>query len=199
MGLLASTKALISLHGLGTFAGLGLTVITGLGVAAAQTAQAPAPSNLASCLKAVAQPAGEEISCDYRALLTDSERTDMQKISRGLLQDATCIVKVRIARKLVEPAISEADHVFEAPPQPVKCDITTKDNAIPIEGTFAPKVTFKGGLAVDGSPGLANVTGVNKYLAWPIVQYVNRSAGIRNSMLEMINAYRSRLQSARKN
>lgn len=193
MGLLVSTKALMQQHRSWAWPALGLAVTLHVATVAAEPAKAPVPGSLSSCLKALSQPAGEEISCDYRALLTDEERTDMQKISRGMLQDANCIVKVRIARKIVEPALNEPDHVFEAPPQPVKCDIKTKDSAFPIEGTFAPKVTFKGGTAIDGSPGLANVTGVNKYLAWPLVQYVNRSAGIRQSMLEMINAYRTRL------
>lgn len=204
MGLLGCTKALIGLPG--SRASTGLVGVMTLGVmafdavlAAAGPVHTPAPGSLASCLQSIAQPAGEEISCDYQALLTEDERADMQKISRGLLQDATCVVTVRIARKLVVPALNEPDYLFEAPPQPVKCDIKTKDSAIPIEGTFAPKVTFKGGAAVDGSPGLANVTGVNKYLAWPIVQYVNRSASIRESMLTMINTYRARLQTARKN
>lgn len=193
MGLLVSTKALIRQHVSQAGRAFGLLVTLQVATAVAEPAKASVPGSLASCLKALSQPAGEEISCDYQALLTDEERADMQKISRGLLQDANCVVKVRIARKLVEPALKQPDHVFEAPPQPVKCDIKTKDSAFPIEGTFAPKVTFKDGTAIDGSPGLANVSGVNKYLAWPLVQYVNRSANIRQSMLEMINAYRARL------
>lgn len=194
MGLLVCTKALIHRQSLHLSLGLALASALAAPAAAAEPApQGPAPGSLAQCLKAITRPSGDEITCDYLALLTDGERADMQKLSRGMLQDASCVVKVRIARNLVTPALNEPDHVFEAPPQPVKCDIKTKDSAFPIEGTFAPKVTFKAGTAIDGTPGLANVTGVNKYLAWPIVQYVNRAPGIRKSMLEMINAYRARL------
>lgn len=169
-------------------------LLTGLPAVAPCAAAEDAAGSLAGCLKAVASAEGEEISCDYMALLTEAERADMQRLSRGLLQDARCKVEVRIARKLVEPALTEPDHVFEAPPQPVTCEIKTKDGGFPVTATFAPKVTFKAGLAVDGSPGLAGVTGVNRYLAWPIVQYVNRAAGIRKSMLDMINLYRAALR-----
>jgi hypothetical protein len=126
-------------------------------------------------------------------LLTETERADIRRLSRGLLQDARCSVKVRVARALVATALTQPDVTFEAPPQPVTCDITTKNGGFPIAATFAPRVVFKGGVAVEGTPGLANVTGVNRYFAWPVVQYVNRSAGIRTSMLEMINLYRGRL------
>lgn len=153
--------------------------------------------SLDACLKALAEPKGDEISCTYKTLLTTEERADMQRLTRGLLVDASCLVKVKIARALVEPALKEPDHVFEAPPQPVTCEITTKDGGFPISATFAPKVTFKGGSATDGTPGLGNVTGVNKYIAWPVVQYVNRAAGIRQSMLEIINRYRAVLAARR--
>jgi hypothetical protein len=100
-------------------------------------------------------------------------------------------VEVKIDRALVAPALGTADYEFTAPPQPVTCEIKTNASVITISGTFAPTVTFKDGVAVEGSPGLANVTGVNAYLAWPVVQYVNRAPGIRRDMLAMINAYKS--------
>lgn len=189
MGLSARVKGLARWRGL-----LGTALVTiFLHAQTCAAAEEPAPGSLSGCLKALQNPAGGEISCDYLALLTDAERADMQKISRGMLQDASCVVKVRIARALVQPALTEPDYVFEAPAQPVTCDIKTKDGGFPVSGTFSPKVTFKGGTAVDGTPGLGNITGVNKYVAWPIVAYVNRSAGVRGSMLEMVNIYRQRL------
>ena len=47
----------------------------------------------------------------------------------------------------------------------------------------------KDGKAIEATPGLADVKGVNNYLAWPVVQYVNYAPGIRKEMLRMINAY----------
>ena len=122
----------------------------------------------------------------------------MQRLTRGLLMDASCLVNVKIARALVDPALTKDDHAFEATPQLVTCDITTSDGGFPITATFAPKVLFKGGVASEGTPGLGNVTGVNKYIAWPVVQYVNRAPGIRKAMLEIINRYRTVLRAARK-
>lgn len=175
-------------------AGAALAVL----VAQTATTSADEPGSLDACLKAVAQSDGPEISCNYKTLLTEGERADMQRLTRGLLQDASCLIKVTIARDLVEPALTKDDHIFEATPQPVTCEIKTKDGGFPISATFAPKVMFKGGSATEGTPGLGNVTGVNKYLAWPVVEYVNRAPGIRKSMLEIINRYRAALAAARK-
>lgn len=69
----------------------------------------------------------------------------------------------------------------------------TRKSVIPLTATFAPHVVFKAGETVDATPGLANVEGVNSYLAWPVVQYVNRSYGIRRDMLAIINAYRAHI------
>lgn len=182
-------------------AGAGLAASLAAGPAAGWTAPAhaagPVAGNgtLGACIAAVANGKGKgtEIICDYRAFLTDAERADMRRLSRGLLQDAACRVTVRIARKPVEEALTRPDHVFEAPPQPVRCEITTKDGGFPINATFAPRVVFKGGLAVEATPGLANVAGINRYLAWPVVQYVNRSPGVRRDMMQIINAIKPHL------
>ena len=117
----------------------------------------------------------------------------MQRLTRGLLQDASCRVQVQIARSLVAPALTAADYDFTAPPQPVTCEIKTKKSVIPLTGTFAPHVVFKAGEAMDATPGLADIKGVNSYLAWPVVQYVNRSPGVRRDMLAIINAYKSKI------
>ena len=117
----------------------------------------------------------------------------MRRLTRERLKDASCRVTVRVSRDLVQPALTEPNHVFNAPPQPVVCTITTRDSTFDVTGTFAPHVTFKDGIAVTATPGLANVKGVNSYLAWPVVQYVNYSPGIRREMISIINVYRARL------
>ncbi len=156
--------------------------------------QPSAAGGLSACLNSLKQTS-PEISCEYTTLLTDQERADMRRLTRDRLQDAVCRVTVRIDRALVQPALTEANHLFNAPPQPVVCTITTRDSTFDIKGTFAPQVTFKDGVAVSASPGLANIAGVNRYLAWPVVQYVNYSPGIRRDMIAMINAYRAHLPS----
>lgn len=156
--------------------------------APAQT-EPTAPAADRDCFAEIASGAEHDIACRYYARLTREEQADLETLTRGVLQDARCTVNIRIARRKVELALSGIDHLFEAPPQPVTCDIATKDGSFPIGGTFAPRVVFKGGKASDGSPGLANVTGVSGYLAWPVIQYVNRSARIRDGMLGAINTY----------
>jgi hypothetical protein len=133
-----------------------------------------------------------ELSCEYKSWLTDEERADLKRITREFLLDASCKVDVRIERRAVRDAMTVPDNVFTATPQPVTCTIKTAKGPLTITGTFAPRVVFKKGIAVEGSPVLADVKGVNSYLAWPVIQYVNRSQRIRDGMLAMINAYLGR-------
>lgn len=161
----------------------------------AARAEPPPPVPLErNCFYVLAKGTGDLIQCMYPAWLTDEEREDLKRITRGFLEDARCRVDIRIERRQVEDALAAADHVFEAPPQPVVCEIKTPKSVIAIEGTFAPKVVFKDNQAVDATPGLANVTGVSSYLAWPVTYYVNTADRIKSAMLRMINAYRDRVR-----
>ncbi len=145
------------------------------------------------CFTELAQGKARDIVCEYPAIMTEQERTDLRKLTRDYLQDARCMVSISIERARVAQALVAPDLVFDVPPQPVKCELVTKDSVIPITGTFAPKVTIKGGEVVHATPGLGNVVGVNSYLAWPVVQYVNRAPSIRTEMVRMINQYRARV------
>ncbi len=147
------------------------------------------PESKNNCFWELARGQGSELVCQYPAWLADKERDELRRLTRDMLQDAHCTVSIQIDRALVTHTLTEANYTFEAPPQPVTCDIATKESSIPINATFAPRVVIKGGVATDATPGMANVTGVNSYLAWPVVEYVNRSATIRAEMLKMINAY----------
>jgi hypothetical protein len=156
-------------------------------------AEAASPPKVTSgnCFQELARGRGTDLVCQYPAWLSDKERDDLRRLTRELLQDARCTVSITIARSQVMQALTQPDHTFEAPPQPVVCELTTSDQPIPISATFAPRVVIKDGVAVDATPGMANVTGVNSYLAWPVVEYVNRSATVKGEMLKMINAYLS--------
>jgi hypothetical protein len=160
-------------------------------------AQAGPPGGTDQCFRELARDGGREFACEYPAWLTEKERADIEKLTRGYFKDARCVVTIRIERARIAQAVVAPDLEFQAPAQPVVCDITTSSSQFSVKGTFAPRVVFKGGEAVDGSPGLANVEGVNKYLAWPVVEYVNRSPGIRSEMLKMVNAYRAKVRARR--
>lgn len=133
----------------------------------------------------------KDIACEFPTRLTEEEKSDLRRITRDMLQDAHCVVSIRIERKLVNTALSERDLIFQSPEQSVRCEIVTRDGVIPILGTFAPRVVFVDGRATEATPGLAKVTGVSSVLAWPVVQYVNRSETIRAGMLTVINGYRA--------
>lgn len=172
---------------------LALVLCAAAGLAPAVLAAPPAELPLErNCFFQLLKSKSDVIDCEHPAWLTPEEKADLEGVTRGLVKDARCNVAVRIERRLVDSALAEAEHVFEAPPQPVACEITTRSGATPITATFAPRVVFKGGLAVEASPGLANVKGVNPYLAWPVVHYVNNAPRIRSGMLLMINAFKAR-------
>lgn len=143
------------------------------------------------CFAQLERSRSREIVCRLDTRLTDKERADLQRVTRGVLQDARCIVSIRVERAAVEAALRERDLIFEAPPQPVTCEVATKDKPYEITATFAPWVEFKDGKAISATAGLADVQGVPRVLAWPAVQYVNRSSLIRDGILKIVNAYKA--------
>ncbi len=161
------------------------------------TFAAPGAATAASqraCFAELTRGRGREIVCEYPVWMTDDERAEMRKWTRDLVHDASCVVAVKIARELVDTALKTPDTVFVAPPQPVTCTVKTATEAFPITGTFAPRVVFKGGVAVEASPVLANVTGVHAAIAWPVVAYVNSSGLISKGLVDAVNAFLTRRQ-----
>ena len=170
----------------------------GMATIIAMTAFTATPALVAAgerpdCYSALRRPTGERLACTHDVWMTDEERAEVQKLTRGYLLDARCSVAVDIDRKLVDEAMAASDRVWDAPPQPVTCQLQTSGGPMTIGGTFAPHVIFKDGFAVDASPGLANITGVNSYLAWPVVAYVNGASSVKSEMATMINAFRAQL------
>lgn len=146
-----------------------------------------------ACLTDLARGTSREIACEYPLFLTEEERAELRRVSRDYVQDLTCTASVRITRALVTAALAEPDTTFAAPPQPVTCTIATTGEAVTITGTFAPRVVFKGGRAVQANPGLADVKGVHAAIAWPLVAWVNASTLIGTGMVDAINAYKDAL------
>jgi hypothetical protein len=168
-----------------------VTAALSVGAAPGDAAGRGKKPEVANCFWELARGRGSELVCVHPVWLADNERADLRRLTREWLQDARCTVQIRIARHLVMHALADPNYTFAAPPQPVACEISTRDKPVLIDATFAPRVVIKGGVAVDATPGLADVTGVNGYLAWPVVEYVNRSATVKGEMLKMINAYLS--------
>jgi hypothetical protein len=167
--------------------------IVGFSLLSAQVAAAPrgGAGGEPDCFQELERGRGAEIVCAFPTRLAQTERAELRRLTGDLLQDASCLVDIRIERRLVLDALAAEDHVFDAPPQPMRCEIATRDGIVPITGYFAPRVVFREGRAIEATPGLDNVEGVPVYLAWPVVQYVNRSGTIRDNMLAIINALRS--------
>ena len=143
------------------------------------------------CFAELESGTGSEIACLFPLRLSPSEQVELEKGSRGYVKNVACTMTIRIARSEVEIAIAAADHVFQSPPQPVVCTLTTSRSSLDITGSFAPRVVFKDDLAVEATPGLADVKGVSRVISWPVVQFVNRWPSIRSGILQLVNAYRA--------
>lgn len=163
-----------------------------LAVAMALVATVPAgAADGADCFRQLERGRGSEIACQFPTRLTDKERAELERVTGGRLRDATCVVTIRVERARIDEAVAARDLDLEIPPQPVRCEVVTRDGVWPITGTFAPRVTFREGAAVDATPGLADVEGVSRALALPVVLYVNRSQTIRDGFLKVVNAYKA--------
>ena len=80
-------------------------------------ADAPQGRALEDCLNALSDAGSPAISCSYRAELTQDERADIRRLTRDILQDATCRVEVKIDRAIVapvnpEPTLAPVPHNF---------------------------------------------------------------------------------------
>ena len=144
------------------------------------------------CFENLQSGSSNEIVCNFPIRPTKAEKADLEKNTRGGLKDAECVVAIKIERATVAAAIEKPNHVFQAPPQPVTCEVVAHVRSVssyPISATFAPRVVFRDGVAVEASPGLANVDGVTRVVSWPVVTYINRSGMIRDGMLKVVNAW----------
>ncbi len=172
----------------------------GAGVSVAPAAAAKADS-MAACFADLERGTAPEIVCEFPLQPSPIERAEMEKQTSGYLKDASCVVSIRIARSLVAAAIETPDTVFQAPPQPVACKVTTPgktgDTITNITGVFAPKVTIKGGTAVEATPGLGDVKGVSRFVSWPVLAYINRAGFLRAGMLKTVNAWMVHLRLAK--
>ena len=170
-----------------------------MGGSLAALADAPTePPKERNCFYQLLEDTSPQIDCEHPAWLTDDEKADLKKLTRDYLHDARCTIKIVIERAKIDTALVASDATFESPPQPMTCVLTTKGGETTITGTFAPKVIFKDGIAIQATPGLANIGGINAYLAWPVVHYINNAQRIGEPMKLMINAYRARRGEAKK-
>jgi hypothetical protein len=159
-----------------------------------------ANADAAACFRDLERGRSAEIVCTFPIRPNAAETAEMQKQTRGLLKAATCTVAIRIERAAVRAAIDTPDHVFQAGPQPVACEITTAgrtaDMVVPIKGTFAPRVVIKDGRATDATPGLADVEGVPRALSYPVEYWVNSGTYVKTHMLQVINTWLDHMKHA---
>lgn len=171
--------------------GIFACVALGTGLSVAWPASFLMASTSRNCFTEIERGRGQMITCEFPTRLTEEERRELRSLTRDMVHDASCFVSVSIDRAQVSAALVAENLEFTAPPQPVTCEVSTADKIYPITGTFTPRIVFQAGEAVQGTPGLADVAGVPGYLSWPVVQYVNRSANVRDGMLRVINGYRA--------
>lgn len=157
----------------------------------AVSAQTPLQQE-ADCWAQFMESDSKEIACGFPALMEEEDRAKIAKLTRQLFKDASCQITIKLERAIIDDAVKSPDLSFVTPPQPVACEVKTSRGDVPVAFTFAPKIEIKGGKAVKASPGMGNVTGVNSWLAWPVVAYVNSAGSIQDVMLRVVNAYLER-------
>lgn len=159
------------------------------GPAAAGETAAPNPD----CFDEFLNAKGTDIVCTFPTRMSADEKVEVEKVTRGYLKDASCDVAIKMPRRLLADALAATgDHVFEAPAQKSHCEVVTLKATFPVEMTFAPKVVFKDGIAIEATPNLDNVTGVPKALWWPVAYWVNSSNMIEETTLKIVNAVKRR-------
>ncbi len=175
------------------------TLAVALAIGISGAAAAAPPATMKACFAELERGSNPEIVCQFPLQPSQAERDELEKQTSGYLKQVDCVVSIRIERAQISAAIASADHMFQAPPQPVACKVTMPgkkagdaigpDQVIPITGTFAPKVTIREWVATQASPGLANVQGVSRVISLPVVAYLNRAGFIREGMLKTVNAW----------
>jgi hypothetical protein len=168
---------------------IAVPLLAGTSAVAASSLDRDALAMEADCFDQMTTGSAAEIDCAFPAVMEPKDRDSIRKLTREVFKDAHCLVRVRIARRLIEEAMAEPDTVFEAPPQHVSCTLETSKGDLPVTFTFAPRIEFVGGIAIAATPGMGDVEGVNAWLAWPVVEYVNASGSIEDIMLRVVNAY----------
>ena len=143
------------------------------------------------CFELLEKGTGAEIACAVPLRLSPTEQEELEKGSRGYVKNVACTLTIRIARGDIDRAIGASELVFESPAQPGACSVTTRKSTFDITGTFAPRIVIRGDIAVEATPGLADVKGVTRFISWPVVQFVNRWPSVKSSMLQIVNAYRT--------
>lgn len=159
---------------------------------AASSAPPTAPTGEDDCLAQLLTERTRDVDCSFPVEMTDEDRADIRRLTRDLFVDARCTARVSLARALVDQAMTMADAALEVPAQPVECEVETSRGNWQVRFTFTPKLELKAGNAVVATPGMGEVTGVNSWLAWPVVAWVNSSDSIEDVMLRVVNAARKR-------
>lgn len=156
-------------------------------------------ASMSDCFADLEKGKSQQIVCEFPLQPSPAERAEMEKQTMGYVKNVACTVSIKVERASITTAINTPDYQFDAPPQPVACNVTmpghakapavAEDTIVPITGTFAPKVTIKDSVAVHATPGLNDVKGVSRIISVPVVAYVNRAGFLRDGMLKVINAW----------
>jgi hypothetical protein len=143
------------------------------------------------CLDQLMAPSGD-IACGFPTIMDDAMRATIGKLTQDEFKDARCMITVKLDRSIVDAVTAAADGKVSVPPQTVACELDTKTGKLPVDFSFAPTVTFKGGVAIGAHAGMGQVKGVNTWLAWPVVTFINGNSDLRSVMLRVVNAYVAR-------
>jgi len=141
---------------------------------------------LSTCLATLQNPKLKNIDCTLNFNLDKRTQKSMQKNTAGLIQNAACMAKISVARKMIFTALQN-EKVMQVPRQPVHCNIDTLGDPVRAKFQMAPRIRFAGGKAVEVKPGMSDVIGMPEILATLLTDWVNSSQAIESAMLEEVN------------
>ena len=90
----------------------------------ALSCEAHAAGTMRDCFADLERGTSADIVCQFPLQPSPSERDELEKQTSGYLKDVKCTVSIRVERALITTAIATPDYLFEAPPQPVTCNVT---------------------------------------------------------------------------
>jgi hypothetical protein len=172
------------------------------GIASAALAVQPDPAEgekLKACEKAICtiatkkDAAGSDLSCGLGKTWTKDQiksGIEKKKISWSP-GDAQCNLDVKLSRTALIDALTKPDAVVDFGPHIVKCVVDHEGKETPINITMAPKISFKGGLAVTAILGVKDIEApsVVKGAIWTAAMIEDNVGLVHSDILKNINEF----------
>ena len=136
---------------------------------------------------------GPDLACDLDQTWYKEEITEAVKKGRisWIFGDARCSMTLSVSRALLTPALTKDSYELKVPPQPVSCEIDTKDGRHEVKANMAPEIEFEHGKATEVSLGIQDITGtaVVRNVVWAAWKFENTFGFFQDDFIRGVNKY----------